>query len=294
MTPAQVKQLAEAYFGRYQSRTNPPELAVNEPTQTEERDFTLELVSQPWYLEGYHRPGITDSDQVVYSMIDSILTGGRTARLYKALVEPQIALDVGSANGFPGDKLDTVLLLYGLTAPGHTVEEIAVGLEGELARLQAEPVDEATLDRVKTQARAGLLGQLDSNEGMASLLTEYEAKTGDWRNVFKDLQAIEAVNADDVQRVAKATFSPTNRTVGKLISAGEQPLTESPLPGTTLPDEGEPGTAPEGPTQTPDKNSSQPTADPPSQPAATPTQRPAGEAEVGGSEAGSSETSTEQ
>lgn len=249
--PVQVKQLAEAYFGRYQSRTNPPKLVVSEPKQTEERDFTLELVSQPWYLEGYHRPGITDPDQVVYSMIDSILTGGRTARLYKALVEPQIALDVGSANGFPGDKQDTVMLLYGLTAPGHTVEEIAVGLEGELTRLQEEPVDEATLDRVKTQARAGLLGQLDSISGMASLLTEYEAKTGDWRNVFEELKAIEAVSAADVQRVAKTTFRPTNRTVGKLISAGAGALIEAPLPGTTLPDEGEPGRSPQGPTQPP-------------------------------------------
>jgi len=265
--PAQVKQLAEAYFGRYQSRTNPPKLVVNEPAQTEEKDFTLELVSQPWYLEGYHRPGITNPDQVVYSMIDSILTGGRTARLYKALVEPQIALDVGSANGFPGDKQDTVMLLYGLTAPGHTVEEIAVGLEGELTRLQEEPVDKATLDRVKTQARAGLLGQLDSISGMASLLTEYEAKTGDWRNVFEDLRAIEAVSADDVQRVARATFSPTNRTVGKLISAGEGALIEAPLPGTTLPDEGEPGRSPEGPTQPPDPqpSSDQPSSDQPSE-----------------------------
>ncbi len=254
--PVQVKQLAEAYFGRYQSRTKPPEVVVNEPKQTEERDFTLELVSQPWYLEGYHRPGITDPDQVVYSMIDGILTGGRTARLYKALVEPQIALDVGSANGFPGDKQDTVMLLYGLTAPGHTVEEIAVGLEGELTRLQEEPVDEATLDRVKTQARAGLLRQLDSISGMASLLTEYEAKTGDWRNVFEELKAIEAVSAADVQRVAKTTFRPTNRTVGKLISAGAGALIEAPLPGTTLPDEGEPGRSPQGPTQPPDQQPS--------------------------------------
>ncbi|PZO45510.1 MAG: peptidase M16, partial [Phormidesmis priestleyi] len=227
--PNQVKQWAEAYFGRYQSRTHPDQLVVSEAPQTETRSYTLELVSQPWYLEGYHRPGINDPDHVVYGMIDSILTGGRTARLYKALVEPQIALDIGSANGFPGDKQPTILLLYGLTAPGHTVEELAVGLEAELQRLQTEPVDTATLDRVKTQSRAGLLSQLDSNEGMASLLAEYEAKTGDWRNVFEEIQAIEAVSAADVQRVAQATFRPENRTVGKLISAGDSaPTDEAP------------------------------------------------------------------
>ena len=53
---------------------------------------------------------------------------------------------------------------------------------------------------------------------MASLLTEYEAKTGTWRNVFEELKGIEAVTAEDVQRVAQTTFVPTNRTVGKLLS----------------------------------------------------------------------------
>ena len=92
------------------------------------------------------------------------------------------------------------LLLYGLTAPGNTVEDIAEGIGEQLERLKTELVDEATLERVKTQARAGLLGVLDSNNGMASLLAEYQAKTGDWRNVFVELQAIESVTAADVQR----------------------------------------------------------------------------------------------
>jgi predicted Zn-dependent peptidase len=253
--PAQVKQLAETYFGRYQSRSNAPELVVSEAPQTEPRDFTLELVSEPWYLEGYHRPAISDPDHVVYSMIDSILTGGRTARLYKALVEPQIALDMGSANGFPGDRQASVLLLYGLTAPGHTVEEIGVGLQAELERLKNEPVDATTLDRVKTQARAGLLGILDSNDGMAGLLAEYEAKTGSWRNVFAELQAIEAVSAADVQRVAKTTFRPENRTVGKLISAGGT-APEGSAPAEATPSA--PPAAPPAPAAPPDAQSSAP------------------------------------
>ncbi|MGB3300955.1 MAG: pitrilysin family protein [Phormidesmis sp.] len=276
VNPNQVKQLAQAYFGRYQLRTKPPQLVVNEPAQTAPRDFTLELVSQPWYLEGYHRPSISDPDHVVYAMMDSILTGGRTARLYKALVEPQIALDVGSANGFPGDKQSTILLLYGLTAPGHTVEDIAVGLEAELERLKQEPVDNAELERVKTQSKAGLLGVLDSNSGMASLLAEYQAKTGDWRNVFEELQLIEAVSAADVQRVAKATFRTENKTVGKLVSVSSATPLE-PMPPT--PDEGAPGNAPEGPTQPPNDQSSgannsvqsaaQPSAQPPASASST-------------------------
>ena len=217
--PDNVKALAVAYFDRNQSRSLPPEVRVDEPTQTQPKSFDLTLPSQPWYLEGFHRPGINHPDHVVYSMIESILVGGRTSRLYQDLVEQsQVALSVGSANGFPGDRYDNILLLYGLTAPGFTLEQLASRMDAQLTRLKQDPVTPEELQRVKTQARASLLRSLDSNSGMASLLTEYEAKTGTWRNVFEELKGIEAVTAEDVQRVAQTTFVPTNRTVGKLLS----------------------------------------------------------------------------
>ena len=220
--PQQVKQFAETYFGPYQARSAPPQVDFTEPAQTAPKSFELTLPSQPWYLEGYHRPGITDPDHVIYDMIDSILVDGRTSRLYKTLVEQsQVAMDVGCANGFPGDRYDNVILFYAMTAPNHTVEDVAEQLDAELTRLQQEPVTPAELQRVKTNARAGLLRALDSSSGLASLLAEYEAKTGDWRNVYRDLQAIEAVTAEDIQRVARATFQPSQRTVGKLLSQPE-------------------------------------------------------------------------
>ncbi|MBT9317917.1 M16 family metallopeptidase [Leptothoe spongobia] len=218
--PENVKALAKAYFGRSKARSLPPDVTIEEPVQTQEKFFELTLPSQPWYLEGFHRPGINHPDHVVYSMIESILVGGRTSRMYQDLVEQsQVALNIGSANGFPGDLYDNILLLYGLTAPGHTVDEMALRMEALLTQLKEESVTPEELERVKTQARAGMLRSLDSNSGMASLLTEYEAKTDDWRNVFEELKAIEAVTAEDVQRVAQATFVPSNRTVGKLLSA---------------------------------------------------------------------------
>jgi len=220
--PAAVQAMAEVYFGRYVPRPDPPELEINEPPQTAPREFVLELDSEPWYLEGYHRPGLNHPDHVIYGMIDSLLASGRTSRLYKTLVsDAQVALNIGSLNGFPGDKYENIFLLYGLTAPGNAPEDIATLFAQELQRLQQEPVTQTELDRVKTQARAGLLRSLASNSGMASLLAEYEAKTGDWRNIFKDLEAIDAVTAADIQRVAQELFRETNRTVGKLVPPRE-------------------------------------------------------------------------
>ncbi|MBD2569039.1 M16 family metallopeptidase [Anabaena lutea] len=219
VNPTEVKKLAQVYFGRYQAKPKAQPQIPAEPKQTESREVTLQLPSQPWYLEGYHRPAVTHPDNAVYEIIGSLLSDGRTSRLYKSLVEKQrLALSAQGSSGFPGDKYPNMMLFYALTAPGHTVDELAVALKQEIESLKTKPVTDIELQRVKTQARAGLLRSLDSNMGMAQQLLEYEVKTGSWRNLFKQLDQIALVTPADIQRVAQATFTPENRTVGKLLS----------------------------------------------------------------------------
>jgi predicted Zn-dependent peptidase len=225
--PAQVKTLAQAYFGRYQAgryqarqSASPSAPAIAQAQSSQPRQITLQLPSQPWYLEGYQRPEITDPDNATYSVLSGILSSGRTARLYQSLVEQkQLALNVSVVDSFPGDRYPNLLLLYALTAPGHTLDEVAIALDAELTRLKTEPVSAEEIDRIKTQSKAGLLGTLASNEGMASLLPEYEAKTGSWRNLFAEVKAIDAVTAADIQRVSQTLFQPKNLTIGKIVSA---------------------------------------------------------------------------
>lgn len=215
---AEVKRLAEIYFGRYPAKPKPQSTLKPEPKQTETREVTLRLPTQPWYLEGYHQPAMNHPDYVIYELIGSLLSEGRTSRLYKSLVEQQrIALTAQGFSGFPGDKYPSMMLFYALTAPGHSVDEVAKALQSEINRLKTEPVSAKELERVKTQARAELLRSLDSNSGMASSLVEYEVKTGSWKNLFKELETIEAVTPADIQRVANTTFVPENRTIGRLL-----------------------------------------------------------------------------
>ncbi len=217
--PAEVKRLAKIYFGRYRDQPQAKSSIPAEPPQTQTREFTLELASQPWYLEGYHRPSVSHPDNAAYEMIGGLLSNGRTSRLYKSLVEQQrLALNAQGFSGFPGDKYPNLMLFYALTAPGNTVDEVAVALRQEIDKLKVEPVAAADLQRVKTQARASLLRSLNSNMGMAQQLLEAEVKTGSWRNLFKQLDEISQVTTADIQRVAKATFTPENRTIGKLLS----------------------------------------------------------------------------
>ncbi|XTZ09752.1 MAG: M16 family metallopeptidase [cyanobacterium endosymbiont of Rhopalodia yunnanensis] len=219
VSPKRVKQLAQVYFGRYSAKPQPPRVTEVEPQQTEAKEVTLELLSQPWYLEGYHRPAITHPDHAVYEVMATLLSSGRTSRLYQSLVEKKkVALVAQGFNGFPGDKYPNLMLFYAQTAPNGTVDQVGKALEQEIERLKKEFVTNQELQRVKTQLRAALVGSLDSNLGMARSLIEYEVKTGSWRNLFEQLTAVEAVSAADIKRVAEKTFIPENRTIGRILS----------------------------------------------------------------------------
>lgn len=221
--PNQVKQLAQQYFGRFSKRSDPPQLTKVEPKQTKTKEITLKLPSQPWYLEGYHRPALAHPDNAVYEVISTIMSDGRTSRLYKSLVEEkQVALAAEGENGFPGDKYPNLMLFYAQTSPSATVDQAAQALRQEIERLKTEPVSAEELERAKNQLQASLLRTLDSNSGMARLLVEYQVKTGDWRNLFNQLAAIAAVTPADIQRVAQQTFTPENRTIGRILSDSPQ------------------------------------------------------------------------
>ena len=73
-------------------------------------------------------------------------------------------------------------------------------------------MDADTLARVKTKMRASLIRRLDSNSGLAEVLTSYYVNYGDWRKLFTSLDDIDKVTADDVQRVARKYFIPNART----------------------------------------------------------------------------------
>ena len=66
---------------------------------------------------------------------------------------------------------------------------------------------------MKTQARAAVIRRLDSNAGLASSLAADYGTYGDWRKLFTQLDDLNKVTAEDVERVARACFVEQNRTV---------------------------------------------------------------------------------
>jgi predicted Zn-dependent peptidase len=221
--PKECRRLAEKYFGPMPKGPIPPPVITVEPKQNGERRVEIVSAAQPLLLIAYKRPQNTHPDDPVFDVVDGILSGGRTGRIYKELVEKrQLALAAASASSFPGGKYPNLYLLYALPNAGKTVQEVEKALYEQLEELKKTPVDETTLKRVKTKVRAGLIRQLASNSGLAEQLTFFHANYGDWRMMFRGVEEIEKVTAEDVQRVARTYFIDQARTVAYHVKPKEE------------------------------------------------------------------------
>jgi predicted Zn-dependent peptidase len=214
---AQAIPIMERYFSRLPKTDKPGDLSTVEPPQKAERNTTLREASQPYFLEGYHRPSYLDPDDAVYDVISDLLSSGRTSRLYRALVrDKKIAVNASGFSGFPGVKYPNLFAFYAIPAQGHTPAEVKDAMHVEINRLITEDVTDEELKMVKTRIRADLVRGLADNEGLAEDLATYQTLYGDWREMFRSVDRVDKVTKADIRRVAARTFVAENRTVSTL------------------------------------------------------------------------------
>lgn len=217
--PNEVLAIVEKYFGRLPARPRPEPLRTVEPAQNAERTVVLHEASQPFYVEGYHKPDARDPDDAVYDVIQDLMSAGRTSRLYRALVrDKKLAAFSGGFNGFPGQKYPSLFVFFAVPTPGHKPAEVRAAVQEEITRLKNEDVSDDELKMVKTRAKAALLRKLDNNQGLALEMGIAESLFGDWRELFRRVEKIDKVTAADVRRVANKTFVDSNATLGYLES----------------------------------------------------------------------------
>ncbi|MDR3764331.1 MAG: pitrilysin family protein [Acidobacteriota bacterium] len=215
LDPDKTFAVVDRYFGRIPAGPKPEEYITAQTPQTAERTVTLYDPSQPFYLEGYQVPRYRDKDDAVYHVISSVMSAGRTSRLYRSLVrDRKIAMTAAGFSGLPGNKLRNLYAFYAVPAKGHTAQEMASAIHEEIEKIKKDGVTEDELKMVKTRSKAALLRSLDNNQGLAINLAQNQLKYGDWRELFRDIDKIDAVTNEDIKRVAAATFVESNRTVG--------------------------------------------------------------------------------
>lgn len=214
VNPAEARRLAEKYFARLPKGPPPPRVRTVEPPQIGEKRAAVASAAQPYLMIAYKRPSQYSPDDAPLDVLSDVLSNGRTGIIYKEMVrDKQIALGAESDSTFPGGKYPSLFFFFVAPSAGHSVDENEKAIDGIVDRMKKEKVDAGSLQRVKTNLRASLIRKLDSNSGLASELSFYEANFGDWRKLFTQLDDYNKVTSDDVLRVAKTYLVENNRTI---------------------------------------------------------------------------------
>lgn len=217
--PDTVEEWARAYFGSIPAGEAPPGVDVVEPPQEAERRVRLPWDAQPSLRIGWHVPAATHPDAPALAMLSAILTGGRTSRLYRALVtEGRTAAQVFSTMG-PGNLYPRLFQIDAVPIHPATTDDLEQVIYGHLRRVASEGVSEEEIERVRNQIAAGAVRRVQSNLGLAFQLADSESLFADWRETFRTAERLRAVTPEDVRRVAALYFQPTNRTVAILVPA---------------------------------------------------------------------------
>lgn len=224
VTEAEILPLARKYIEPIPSQPPPPAVRTKEPEQLGERRVVVKRPSAlPIVLVSYHVPESRHADAPVFELVEAILSTGRSSRLYTRLVDrDQLVLDIGSGTQ---PSLDPGQYLFSLQVrSGVDPAKAEAALYDELARLAAEPVPAAELEKAKTQKLADLYRSLKTISGKANLIGQFEVFFGGHAKLATVAESLEKVTAADIQRVAAKYFKYANRTVGTLIPTGGGPV----------------------------------------------------------------------
>ena len=219
--PAEVSGWATKYFADIPKAATPAAPDVTEPPQTKEKRLSQKdkLANLPALAIGWHLPAQTSSDFPAMVLLNTILQGDESSRLYQRLVkEKEISLDWTAAiNLYLGNEFDYngPMLLTARTTykPGHTVDEILKEVDAVVSDVQARGVTAKELADAKVRFRSAYYDQLESGFGKANLLAAFTLFRGDPNLINTALQAFESVTPVQAQTVAKKYLVSSNRTV---------------------------------------------------------------------------------
>lgn len=207
-------ELVERYFGHIPPGTPVPPVAVEEPQQQGEKRIEVVGDAGAELMVGFHKPTLPHPDDLVFDVINMILSDGRTSRLHKKLVvEKQLVTGIGAFSA-PGHRYPNLFIVSASPREPHTVQEVEAALYDELEKLKNEPVTERELQQIMNKLEYEEARQMTSIGGLARNLTEYEAIAGSWRYLIEHRKAIAGVKPEDIRRVAKKYLTKENRIVG--------------------------------------------------------------------------------
>lgn len=221
-------KLAEQYYGPLKSRALPERRILAEPQQLGIKRINVKAPAKlPYLLMAWKAPKLVDvnrdRDPYALEMLAAVLDGHEASRLSKNLVRGSRLAQSTGAGYDTTLRGESMFMLDGQPAEGHTIAELENALREELRQIQEQGVTEAELARVKNQAIASQIYKRDSMMGQAMEIGMLEVIGMHWQDIDRMIEQLRTVTAAEVQAVARKYFSDDTLTIATL---DPQPISE--------------------------------------------------------------------
>ena len=209
-----TKKMIQDYFGpipagKEVTRNFPDEDPITETIEAKFYDPNIQI---PAIILGYKTPGMIERDAYVLNMISSVLSTGKSSRLYKKLVDDQKqALEVGALNIPQKDYGMYVVLALPL---GETsLDTLVHEMDEEIVKLQEELISQREYEKLQNQFENRFVNSNSSVSGIASSLATYQMLYEDTDLINEEIEIYRSITREDIKRVANEYLNPNQRVV---------------------------------------------------------------------------------
>lgn len=209
--------LIRKYFEDIPAGQPIPPVDLTEPPQTAEKrsEYRDPFAPFPAYLLSYHIPERTHPDFYPLELIEKILFGGESSRLYRKLVEEkQLALHL--FGGIDGKFGPSLFYIFAQIQPGHSLPELEEAILKEMDTLWKEAIPEKEARKAKNQVKADFVARQEMVRSVADQFCFYTMVFGNPQLFLTEPNRFRTVTREEIRQVASRYFSVENRTVLKI------------------------------------------------------------------------------
>lgn len=208
-----TKEWIEQYFatipntGNAIQRTKIEEAPITETIEVTEYDPNIQI---PLKLYAYRTPAMTDKDSYTIDLLSNILTDGKSARLYKKMIDKhQTALQVLAFSDAQEDY--GVYIMGALPMDGVSLETLAQEMDEEIERLQTELISEREYEKLQNQIEANFVAQNSNMEGIALSLADNYTFYKDTNLINKAIDHYRTITREDIREAARKYLDKNQR-----------------------------------------------------------------------------------
>ena len=209
-----AKKLIADYFESIPRGKEIARTVIEEDPITEEISATFEdpNIQIPAVFTVYRTPAMTTRDARVLDMISSILSDGKSSRLYKKLVDDEKKAMQVAAFNYSLEEYGAYIVLA-LPVGENTLDDLVNEMDEEIVKIQTELISDNDLQKLRNKFENKFVNSNASVEGVANSLARYYMLYDDVNLINTEIEIYNSITKEEIREIAKKYLNPSQRLV---------------------------------------------------------------------------------